>query len=95
MKDVIYDNIEVSKSQDFTFSLKDIFLEQPRWVQIDFSNRFNVKKIESDEKTKDDTFYSNSKAGEIINKRDTGGVFETNYTTIISNIQKSLEKGLS
>ena len=94
MKDVIYDNIEVSKSQDFTFSLKDIFLEQPRWVQIDFSNRFNVKKIESDEKTKDDTFYSNSKARKITNKRDTDGVFETNYTTIISNIQKSLEKGL-
>ena len=86
--------LKVSKSQDFTFSLKDIFLEQLRWVQIHFSNRFSVKKIESDDKTKDDTFHSNSKAGKIINKRDTYGVFETNYTTIISNIQKSLEKGL-
>ena len=50
------------------------------------------KNIESDDKTKNDTFYSNSKAEIIINKSDIDDVFQSIYTTIISNIQKPLGK---
>ena len=49
------------------------------------------KKIESEDKTKYYTFYSNSKAEIIINENDID-VFESIYTTIISTIQKSLGK---
>ena len=51
------------------------------------------KKIENDDKTKYDTFYLNSKAEIIINESDIDDVFESIYTTIITNIQKSLGKG--
>ena len=50
------------------------------------------KKTESEEKTKYDTFYSNTKAEIIINESDIDDVFKSICTTIISNIQKSLEK---
>ena len=52
-----------------------------------------LKKIESDIKTKYDTFYSNSKAKIIISESDIDDLFESIYTTIISNIQKSLRNG--
>ena len=48
------------------------------------------KKIESEDKTKYDTFYSNSKAEIIINESHIGHVFQSIYTTIISNITTSL-----
>ena len=48
------------------------------------------KKIRSKDKTKYDTFYSNSEAETIINESDIDDVFKSIYTTIISNIQKSL-----
>ena len=51
------------------------------------------KKIEREDKTKYDTFYSHSKAETIINETDIDDVFQSIYTTIISNIQKSLGKG--
>ena len=51
------------------------------------------KKIESEDKTKYDTFYSNSKAEIIISESDIDDVFQSMDTTTISNIQKSLEKG--
>ena len=44
------------------------------------------KKIESKDKTKFDNFYSSSKAEIIINKSDIENVFESIYSTIISNI---------
>ena len=50
------------------------------------------KKTESEDKTKYDTFHSSSKAEIIINESDTDDVFQSIYTTIISNIQKSLGK---
>ena len=50
------------------------------------------KKIESDDKTKYDTFYSNSKAEIIINESDIDNAFESIYTTITSNIQNFLGK---
>ena len=51
------------------------------------------KKIENEDKTKYDTFYSNSKADVIINEGNTDDVFQSIYTTIITNIQKCLGKG--
>ena len=50
------------------------------------------KKIESKDKTLYDNFYSSSKAEIIINESNIDDVFESIYTTIISNIQKSLGK---
>ena len=45
------------------------------------------KKIETEYKTKYDNFYSNSKAEIIINDSGIDNVFESIYTTIISNMQ--------
>ena len=50
------------------------------------------KKLETDDKTKYGTSYSNSKAETIINKSGIDDVFETMYTTVISNIQNVLGK---
>ena len=50
------------------------------------------KKIESEDKTKYDTFYSRSKAEIIINKSDTDDVLQSICTTILPNIQKFLGK---
>ena len=51
------------------------------------------KNIESENKTKSDTFYSNLKAEIIINKSDIDDLFESIYAIIMSNIQKSLWNG--
>ena len=53
-----------------------------------------LKKIESADKTKYDTFYSHSKSETFINESDINDAFKSIYTTIISNIQKSLGKDL-
>ena len=52
------------------------------------------KKIESKDKTKFDNFYSSSEAEIIINESDIDDVFQSIYTTVITNIQNSLGKGL-
>ena len=52
-----------------------------------------LKKIESKDKTKYDNFHSSSKAEIIINESDIDDTFQSIFTTIISNIQKSLAKG--
>ena len=49
------------------------------------------RKIDSEDKRKNDTFYS--KAQIIINESETDNVFQSICSTIISNIQKSLGKG--
>ena len=51
------------------------------------------KKIGSDYKTKYDNFYSSSKSEIIISISNIDDVFQSVYITIITNIQKSLEKG--
>ena len=51
------------------------------------------KKIENKDKTKFNNFYSSSKAEIIINESDIDNLFESIYSAIISNIQKSLGKG--
>ena len=43
-------------------------------------------------KTKFDNFYSSSKAEKMINESDIDDAFQSIYTTIITNIQKSLGK---
>ena len=50
-------------------------------------------KIGSDDKTKYDTLYSNSKADTVINESNIDNVFESINTTSTSSIQKSLGKG--
>ena len=50
------------------------------------------KKIEIEDKTKYETFYSNLKAEIIINESDIDDAFESVYTTIVSNMQESLGK---
>ena len=52
-----------------------------------------IEKIESDDETNSGTFYSNSKAEIIINKNEIDDVFQSIYTTVISNIQKSSGNG--
>ena len=50
-----------------------------------------LKKIESEDKTKYDTFYSHSKAETIINGSEIDdNVFKSIYTKVISNIQQLL-----
>ena len=51
------------------------------------------KKLESEHKTRNDNFYSSSKAEIIINESDIENVFKSIYTTIITNMEKSLGKG--
>ena len=51
------------------------------------------KKIESEDRTKYNNFCSSSKAEIIINESDIDDVFQSIYTTIITNIQKSFRKG--
>ena len=51
-----------------------------------------LKKIESEDKTKYDNYYSSSKSGTIFNESNKKDVFLLVHTTIISNIQKSLRK---
>ena len=46
-----------------------------------------LKKIECEDKTKYDTFYSNSKTEIIINKSDIDDAFKSIYVTVISNIK--------
>ena len=52
------------------------------------------KKSEKEDKTKYGIFNSHSNAETVINKSDIDDVFKSIYITIISNIQKSLGKGL-
>ena len=51
-----------------------------------------LKKIESEDKTSFYNFYSRSKAEIIVNESDIENVFESIYSTVTSNVQKSLGK---
>ena len=53
------------------------------------------KEIENEDKTKYYNFYLSSKAELIINERDIDDVFQSIHTTIITDIEKSLGKGLA
>ena len=54
-----------------------------------------LQKIESENKIKNDAFYSHSKMETVINESDMDDVFEWIYTIIIWNIHKSIGKGSS
>ena len=51
------------------------------------------KKIESEDKRKFDNFYSSSKAEIIINESEIDDMYKWIYTSVITNIKKSLGKG--
>ena len=51
------------------------------------------KKIEIDDERKYNTFYSHSKAETIVIENDIYNVFESIYTKVISNTEKSLGQG--
>ena len=51
------------------------------------------KKIESEDKTKFNSFYSSSKAEKIINESDIDDVLQSINTKIITSIQQSSGKG--
>ena len=51
------------------------------------------KKMEREDKTKYENFHSSSKAEIIINENDIHNVFQSIFTTIITNTQKSLGEG--
>ena len=51
------------------------------------------KKMESESKTKYETSYLHSKAETIINESDIDNLFKPIYITVISNIQKSFQRG--
>ena len=53
----------------------------------------DFKIIQSDDKTLYNTFYLHWKAETIINESNSDNVFESIYSIIISNIQKSLGQG--
>ena len=53
----------------------------------------DFKKIQTDDKTLYSTFNSYSKAAAVINEDDIGELLKSVYSTVISNIQKSLEQG--
>ena len=53
------------------------------------------EKIESENKTKYSIFYSSSKVEQIINKSDNDDEFQSIYSRIKKNIEKSSGKGLS
>ena len=54
-----------------------------------------LKKTESEDNAKYDNFYSDSKAEIITNESDIDDVFQSIYSTIMINIQKSSGKGLA
>ena len=95
-------NLEILNSFNPELQLKDTesaiknksgeLLTQLRGFKLVTTLVLVFKKIESEDKTKYDNFYSSSKAKIIINESGIDDVFESVYSTIISNIQKSLTK---
>ena len=91
-------NVEIIKSVDPELQLKDTestiksklidLLSQLKGFKLVTTLVLVFKKIESEDKTMYDNFYSSSKAKIVINERNINGVFQSIYTTIISDIQK-------
>ena len=75
-----------------TNTLLDL-LNKPKTFKFVTTLNLEFQKIESDDKRIKITFNSNSKAKTIINERDIDTVFESIYSAIISDIQKSLGQG--
>ena len=96
-------NVEILNSFNPELQLKDTesaskskvieLLSQLRGFKFVTTIVLVFKNIESKDKTKHGNFYSSSKAEIIIYVSDIENVFKSIYTSIIANIQKSLEKG--
>ena len=95
-------NVEILKSFNSELQLEDNespIKNKPKKLLIELRG-FNfvttlvlvLKKIESDNETIYNTFYSQSKAEKVINESDIDNVFESIFTTIISNMQKLSKK---
>ena len=92
-------SVDILNSFDSKLQLKDTestiksklkkLLSELKGIKFVITLVLVLKKIENEDKTKYDTFYSHSKAETIINESDIDDVFESIYTTVISNIQKS------
>ena len=86
-------NVEILKSLNPELQLKDTepviksklidLLTELKGFKFVATLVLELKKIQSDDKTKYDTFYSNSKAETIVNESEIDDVFELTYNTII------------
>ena len=95
-------NVEISKSinpeqqrkgtESATERKLKQLLSELRGFKLVTTPALVLKNIESEDKTKYDTFYLHSKAERIINESDIDDVFKSIYTTIISNIHKIFRK---
>ena len=68
-------------------------LAELKGVKFVMTLLLEFQKIESDDKTKYNTFYLNLKVKTVINESDIGDAFQSIHSTTISNMQKSLGKG--
>ena len=88
-------NLELH-SEDTEYAIKSKLIDilpELRGIQFVTASVLVFKKIEREDKTKYELFYSNSKAEIIINKNVIDDLFQSIYTTIISIMQKCLGKG--
>ena len=79
--------------KDTEYALKSKLIElltQLKGLKFVTTLVLGFKKVESENKTKYDTFYSSTNSEIIIHKIDIEDVFQSVYATITSNIQKSL-----
>ena len=96
-------NVEILNSFNPELQLKDTestinskligLLTQLKGFKFVTTLVFVFKKIDSEDKTKYENFYSSSTAEKIVNESETDDVFQSIYTTFITNIQKPLRKG--
>ena len=86
-------NPELQLNPQLRKELKDFFSELKGFKFV-VTLLLDVTKIRNNDVTKYNTFYSNSKVETIINESNIDDAFESIYSTIISNIQISLGKGL-
>ena len=92
-----YSNVLIlvdSSNSSFSVKAFDLLSELRRFKYVT-ALVLEFKKMQSEEKTMHNTFYSNSKAKAIINGSDIGYLFKSIYITITSNIQKSIGKSSS
>ena len=71
--------------------LEDLLTEF-KGLKFVMTSVLEFRKIERDDETKYSSLYLSSKAETVINDSDVDDVFASVYSTIMSNIQKSLEK---
>ena len=71
--------------------LEDLLTEF-KGLKFVMTSVLEFRKIESDDETKYSSVYLSSKAETVINDSDVDDVFASFYSTIMSNIQKFLEK---